>query len=483
MSNLFDMLAKAGYEVSSIGNDVLPCTLRLGEEPIGFLLGDLSLRLLPEREKERERLQPVISFSAENQGIEQEQGEYVLSHYQNVLFTAAFDYDACRPVYNIYSSDRDNNWDLLNSSGDRAAAAKDFAARSGLVSGEIPEPARDIGHIGRFMDAVRAKGFQFRESREEAHRTFDIIDRDGHEVGYIGKDNRVTITSEDVRVKRALTDAYLESGSGPVLLPTFFERLKERLKEIGMALKIIFTPQGRHYAIHNESHREVASVNEKTHEVTYTDLATDAEKAKIDALVDELRREEAEKGREAEHSEPENKEPEQAVPAISQEDVRRFAADILSDRASAEAFLDAVLQNPEFNALLNQKMAETRQASVPGRETFEPAGKDRSVSDKEAAAPSAKQNSDAEKLKQEFDRDYSYLQTLFGFNQEKYDALRADMTAHFGTNDPKEFQAMLDAGKPDASGKLQGRLETSRKIAEMKNAVRQSEKAQEKERA
>ncbi len=41
---------------------------------------------------------------------------------------------------------------------------------------------------------------------------------------------------------------------------------------------------------------------------------------------------------------------------------------------------------------------------------------------------------------------------------------------------------MLNAGNDDLSGKLQGRLETSRKIADMKNATRQTEKPQEKER-
>ncbi len=172
MNNLFDMLTKAGYEVSSIGNDVLPCTLRIGEEPIGFLLDNLSLRLLPDRERESERLQPILSFSTENQGIEQEHGEYVLSHYQNVLFTASFDYESCRPIYNIYSRDKDDNWTVLNSTGDKAKAAQDFAARSGLVSGEIPEPVRDVDRIERFMDTVRAKGFQFRENRKEADRGF-----------------------------------------------------------------------------------------------------------------------------------------------------------------------------------------------------------------------------------------------------------------------------------------------------------------------
>lgn len=40
------MLTKAGYEAGSTGNGVLPCTLRIGEEPIRFLMGNLSLRLL-----------------------------------------------------------------------------------------------------------------------------------------------------------------------------------------------------------------------------------------------------------------------------------------------------------------------------------------------------------------------------------------------------------------------------------------------------
>lgn len=483
MNNLFDMLTKAGYEVSSIGNDVLPCTLRIGKEPIGFLLDNLSLRLLPDRERESERLLPILSFSKENQGIEQEHGEYVLSHYQNVLFTASFDYESCRPIYNIYSRDKDDNWTVLNSTQDKAKAAQDFATRSGLVSGEIPEPVREVDRIERFMDSLRAKGFEFRENRKEETRAFDITDQDGHEIGYIGKDNRVTITSENNHVKKALTDAYLDSNSSTAMLPSFFDRLKERLKEIGMALKVIFTPQGRHYAIHNDNHQEIASVEEQTHAVKYTDIATDMEKGKIDALVDELRREETEKGRAAEHPEPIQNEPAQTVSGVSPEEINRFTNAILSDHASTEAFFSAIMSNAEFVSMLNQKLTETRLNPSPDRQAPTQAEKERPVPVKQDTSPTVKQNPATEKLKEEFDRDYSYLQTLFGFNQEKYDTLRADMIAKFGTDNPKEFQAMLSTGKVDLSGKLQGRLETSRKIADMKNTARQTEKTQEKERA
>lgn len=471
MNDLFNMLTKAGYEASSIGNDVLPCTLRIGKEPIGFLMDDLSLRLLPEREKENRRLQPILEFSAENQGIEQEQGEYVLSRYQNVLFTAAFDYDSFQPVYNIYMEDKDKDRTLLDSSGDKAAAGRQFASRSGLVTGDIPEPVRAVSRISRFMEAARAKGFECRENRAKANRTYDILDHDGHEVGYIGKDNRVTITSDSGHVKRALTGAYLDSNSDAAYLPGFFERLKERLKEIGMALKVAFTPKGRRYAIHNANRQKVASVEEKTHEVSYTDTATDEEKAKIDALVEEIRQEEAQKERRTERSEPEKEVPAAAAPAVSAEKIRDLTDDILSDRTAAETFLNTVLSNPQFSAMMSRKLAEVQK--VPAREA--------SVETRQPAQ--GKDIPAKEELKQEFDRDYSYLQTLFGFNQEKYDALRSEMTAKFGTDNPKEFQAMLDAGQISSTGKLRDKLETSKKIATVKNTARQTEKAQEKERA
>lgn len=468
MNNLLDMLTKAGYEISSIGSDVLPCTLRLGNEPIGFLMEDLSVRLLPDSEKERDRIQPVLSFAAENQGIEQIQDEFKLSEYQNIFFTAGFDYDSSRPVYNIYSMDKENNLTLLNSFDDREAAARDYVSRSGLVSGEIPSPARKINRIRQFMDAVKEKGFQIRESHEESHRAFDITDKDGRVVGYIGKDNKVTVTSENGRVKRTLTNTYLETN--PVMLPSFFEKLKERLKEIGLALKVIFTPKGRHYAIHNKQHQEVATVSEKDHTVSYTDAVTEDQKAKIDALVEELRRDSHDKEQPQQDHEKETVQEaaEEKESSVSAKDVRRTAEAILTDPALTEVFLQTVLSNPEFVARLNEKMAEAlEKASIT----------------KEAPAATEKANPSAEKLKQEFERDYSYMQTMFGFNPEKYDAMKAEMTARFGTADPKEFQAMLEQGAFENADTLQGRLKTSKRVADLKNVRTQSEKTQEKERA
>lgn len=485
MNNLLDMLTKAGYEVSSIGNDVLPCTLRLGDEPIGFLLDDLSVRLLPDQEKELTRLQPVIAFAAENQGIERDQGEYKLSQYGNIILTASFDYESCRPVYNIYSEDPNKEWTLLNSSEVKSVVTKDFAARSGLISSEIPEPALEVDRIRQFMDAVKEKGYQFRESREEAHRSYDITDRDGKVVGYIGKNNRVTIISDNVGVKRTLINAYLDTNPDRILLPSFFEGLKERLKEISLALKVIFTPKGRHYAIHNAQHREIATVSEREHTVTYTDAATVMEKARIDALVEELRREaqakerpviDGEKG--TEHIE--TKAADMEKEAVSAEEFRHVVEAVLSDPVLADSFFTTMLSNPEFVARLNERMAGIPETPSSIREA--PAAEAKQENPGRNTKQPAQESLVAAKVQQDFKRYYNYLQTVSGFNPEQFESVKAEMAARFGTADPKEFQALLEQGKFEKAGTLSGRLEASHRIAELENNRPQTEK-QEKERA
>lgn len=496
MNNLLNMLTKAGYEVSSIGNDVLPCTIRSDNQPIGFLMGDLSIQLLTDHEAERAKLQPIITFATENQGIEQDQGEYKLSQYQNVILTATFDYESYRPVYNIYSEDQNKEWALLNSSEVKSVATKDFVTRSGLLSSEIPEPALETSRVRQFMDAVKEKGYQFRENREEANRSYDIVDQNDKVVGYIGKNNRVTITSENSRVKQTLTSTYLDTNPNNVLLPTFFERLKEHLKDIGLALKVIFTPKGRHYAIHNE-HQEVATVNEQ-HEVTYTDAATAEQKTKIDALIEELQEEQREQPESVKTTEAEHTKEQVQAQVVSSEDIERVANAIRSDPQMANAFFNVVLSNPEFRTQLAQEMA----ASVPEVDASEliqnlshveqketSAAKDNLVEEQKSDQTAEKgnfeqNNSKSIDLKESFDRDYNYLQTLFGFSQEKYDALKSEMVEKYGTTNPKEFQAMLDQGGIDKASTLKGRLKNSEKVAQMKNDVRvQQEKRQEKERA
>jgi hypothetical protein len=496
MSNVMDMLVQAGYEASSIGSDVLPSTLRKGEEPIGFLLEDMSVSLLPNHETERQRLESVISFSVENQGLETVQGEYKLSQYQDVILTAAYDFDAGRPIYDIYYEDKDKNLILRNSSEDRAAASRDFVSRSGLISGEIPTLTRETDRIGKFVEAIQAKGFQLRENREEAQRTFDITDKDGKVVGYIGKNNRVTITSENSGIKHTLSSAYIDTNPDQLMLPSFFEKLKERLKEFGLALKVIFTGKGQHYAIRNEKQQEIATVNEQ-HQVTYTDLATADQKAKIDALVDEIRRENQERQisqRDEAQEIPDNKmeithsEVVNETPALTPVEMQHLAEAVLSDAALTNSLVNVILSNPDFLSRLNNDLAEKLQTLNPAishlnlAEGQMPAKEQQSI-------PETKQtrqlSPDEVKIGQEFDKYLNYLQTLDGFNSEKQQVVMAEMVARFGTTDPEQFNTYLQEGKFSEESTLSERLVTSQKIADLQNArsAPVQAKEQEKERA
>ena len=255
------------------------------------------------------------------------------------------------------------------------------------------------------------------------------------------------------------------------MLPSFFEKLKERLKEIGLALKVIFTPHGKHYAINNRQQQEIASVSETQHTVTYTDAATNEQKAQIDALVDELRSESHEKEfSSAEKETANNIKAEPQKLAVTANEVRNVAEAVLSDSEMAAAFFNTVLSSPEFVSRLSQKITEIQTSKENMKET-----------QKEHVPEKA--SAETEKIEQEFNRYYGLLQTTFGFNQEKYNQIISEMKERFGTADPKEFKVMLENGKAIETGTLKDRLQSSQHMADMKNAVNQPENTHEKERA
>lgn len=470
MSNVMDMLTKSGYEAISIGNDVLPCTLKKGNELVSFMTEDFSLKLLPEHEAKRDSLQKAVSFALENQGLEEIQGEYKLSQYQDVLFTTTYDFESGKPIYNIYYEDSDKNLILRSSSYDKQLAAQDFASRSGLVVGQIPTPTYERDRIQKFIDAIKRKSYSLADAVNEPYRVYEILDKDNNLVGYIGKDNRVTILTEDTKTKRFLMDAYIDTNPNRVMLPSFFEKLKERLKEIGLALKVLFTPKGRHYAIQNEQHQEIATVNEK-HEVTYTDLATKEQMAKIDAMVEEIRRENHEKQKSTQQKEPVAEVINQEVSApaspvipqtLSVQDVRNLASMILANPTLTDAFIQAIQSDERVRTKLRE-----------GIENVQPAEVTENRAEKAAAEPVNPE------FVQQFENMYGLLQTLDGFNPEKYDALKAEMIAQFGTADKKEFEQKLQRGDYKEPSTLAEKLKASHEKADRQNMAAAQERTAE----
>jgi hypothetical protein len=469
MNNVMDMLTKSGYEAVSIGNDVLPCTLKKGNELVGFMMEDFSLKLLPEHEAQKESLQKAISFALDNQGLEEIQGEYKLSQYQDVLFTTTYDFEAEKPIYNIYYEDEDKNLVLRGSSNDKNLAAQDFASRSGLVVGQIPTPAHEADRIQKFIDAIKEKGYSLAESVHDAYRAYEIIDQDNHIVGYIGKDNRVTVITDDAKTKRFLTDTYIDTNPNKVMLPSFFEKLKEHLKEIGLALKVIFTSKGRHYAIQNEQQKEIATVNEK-HEVTYTDQATKEQMAKINAMVEEIRRENHEKQEVTQQKEPVAEVVNQEIPApvspvipqtLTVHEVQNLASMIFANPTLTEVFIQAIQSDRGFLTKVREEIGNVQ--PVFSEQQLDQ-GNGRA---EKGAAESVKQP----EIVQQFVDLYSLLLTLDGFNPERYDAVKAEMIAKFGTADHAEFEKKFQRGDYKEPSTLSDRLKVSQEKADRQNTA------------
>lgn len=488
MSNVMDMLVRLGYEAASIGSDVLPCTLSKEGKPVGFLMQDFSVQLLPEHESKRDSILKAVSFSLNYQGLETIQDEFKLTQYQDVVLTATYDFEDEKPVFNIYRLDSDRNLILLNSLDEKAAATKDFASRSGLVDGDIPIPNRETNRIDRFVEAIKQKEFSLSTAVEDAFRAYDILDSENNIVGYIGKNNRVTLTADNERVRRTLSDAYAQTSPDRELIPSFFDRLKETLKGIGLALKVIFTHSGQHYAIQNERHQEVATVSEN-HEVTYTDQATKEQMAKIDAMVEEIKRENLAKEQvqeqEAQHIENRQQtraeERPEVADVVAAIDSQLLINTVLSNPQLTAQLVQAVLTNEEILAQLNMDISDqlkgiTLQDKQPDQRTEQ--------------VVSTALTSEEVRISEAFHKDFEMLQTLDGFNQEKYSMMQQQMVVSYGTANLKEFEQKLQHGDYKVPESLPDKLKVSHEKADRQNTVvrearndHQKEQTTEKERA
>jgi hypothetical protein len=264
------------------------------------------------------------------------------------------------------------------------------------------------------------------------------------------------------------------------MLPSFFEKLKERLKEIGMALKVVFNRGGRHYAIQNEQHQEIATVNENR-EVTYTSQAKKEEIEKINRMVDEIKRENLNQSKEINSEKEETvkeytKEISNEQPVLTSDEMKNLANTILASPQLTEKLLNVILSDKEFAVQLNENL--TKKLSE-----YQKTEKLKDSREKVQQNP-VKENSEHSKIREEFNKECDLLNTLNGFNEEKYNSVKNGIIDRFGTIDSKEFESNLLSGKYDKPKTLDGKLKASQKMADRQNARNgQREQQKEKERA
>ncbi len=118
MISLFDLITKSGYEIQTIGNGALPCTLMKNGDPTAILMPDFSLRMVSGLEQTKPELDNMVQFSLDNQGMESLGDGFKLSQYKNVYLTTTYDFENHRPLFNVYRQNGES-MDLLFSSAEQ----------------------------------------------------------------------------------------------------------------------------------------------------------------------------------------------------------------------------------------------------------------------------------------------------------------------------------------------------------------------------
>lgn len=263
MSVATDLLTKSGYELISIlGDSVFPCTVVKDGQPLGFILQNGTVSLLPEHENVRAELEAINTFAQNHRGLEQRPEGLLMTQYQNYMLTADYDAQSRQAVYKIYERRENGEQVLLQSSSDRAQAVAEFVHVSNLaVSRAEPAPQQEQNRQQQPQYVTREKQYR-------------IVDPAGQEVGYIGRNGMATMYSQQQREAKR---------------PSFLELLRKKLSEIGLSIRVHYQRKGQHYAIRDTNQRDVAYLRpEKPTEIQYTSYATPQQQSRIEAIVTEI---------------------------------------------------------------------------------------------------------------------------------------------------------------------------------------------------
>ena len=366
MSLTTELMTKAGYELTSIGAEIFPCTLTRDREPIGFLKEDGTVSLLREFEAAREELEAIAAYGQEYGMLENIPEGQLMTSFRDVSMTVQYDFGLRQPVYRIYR-ETDNGKELLSVTGDRENSVTQFLSFSGLSQSPQRESVSEISTRSQELS-----------SQKPVVQKYSIRNEDGKEVGYISSKGKAVLYGQQ---------------PAPAVKPSFFDKLRQKISEIGLAVRVQFQRNGAHYAIHNQT-SDIAYISPEQ-QITYTPSATDEQRKKIDALVAEIL---------AEREQGKKTTPEQAVP------VQEPAQDITWIPS-----MDEEVPEPEENLLLKQRN---------------------------------------ESILKEFDAKMEQIALMEGFNPEQSEKDREAVRNTYGTLDRAELEAMLQKTPLEKEGYL-----------------------------
>lgn len=263
MSLATNLLTDAGYELISInGESVFPCTIVKDGAPLGFIMRDGTVSLLPEHEQARGELEAINAFARSHSGLEQRPEGLMMTQYRQYALVANYDPKSRSAIYSILER-TENGFRETQRISNREDAVQAFVKQSGLLlSHQDREPQKEN-----------------RPRLVTEPKQYIIVDPEGKEVGYVGRNGMAKMYADKPKPER----------------PSFLDTLRKKLAEIGMSIRVHYRRKGQHYAVRDDaSQRDVAYLTpEQPRSIQYTPYATPQQQARIDAIVEEILAEQA----------------------------------------------------------------------------------------------------------------------------------------------------------------------------------------------
>ena len=497
--SLFDLITKSDYEIETIGNHTLPCTIMRNSNPMAILMPDLSLRMVSGQEKVQPELDSMVQFSLDNQGMEHFQDGYKLSQYKNVYLTTTYDLENHKPLFNVYQIN-DKSPDLLFSSNEQAKAAELYAQRSGLIQGEVLNEQQQAkeSRLQNFLRQLQTHGFHVQKAKEKEHR-YEIMDKNGKSVGFIGTDNRAVITSDDFHERRRLTNLYQQSNEPVASQPPQLSRWRQLLQNLGYSVRMFFSRSGTQVDIQDTQHHDVASIADNQ-EIHFTEQAAAHDREQLSSAQEEIRKDlqagmeqQAKESRQVksetvtheaadQHAVEKLQAKEEEEKHQEQQQEQDYKEESLEKETPPEdgVFLTAAEVQALSTLLYENRGLLTHMDSSLLDKLSQP-----EVSNKEMekAVPLPEQsqpvisethqlNRQEQAIQANFQKAYQLLQTMQGFESPQALSLQNAMMQDYGTISPQEFQKKLEHGEYAGQPTLEQQLHSAKREAQQVNNSR-----------
>lgn len=529
MISLFDLITKSGYEIQTIGNGALPCTLMKNGDPTAILMPDFSLRMVSGLEQTKPELDNMVQFSLDNQGMESLGDGFKLSQYKNVYLTTTYDFENHRPLFNVYRQNGES-MDLLFSSAEQEQATAAYAQQSGLVQGNVLKEHQQSkeSRIQNFLRQLQTHGFHVQRSQEKEHR-YEITDKDGKSVGFIGSDNRAVITSDDAHVRQRLSGLYQKAAAPEVAAePQRLSRWRQLLQNIGYSVRTFFSRTGEQIDIQDAQHHAVASIGENQ-DIHFTEQATTGDRQHLSQVQEQFRSAfQTEVQRSAETQQVEQPTVQQVVQQSEQtvERVQENQQDITAEReveetqearqiqqttveepvaeisaadavvltaAEAQTLAAMLYENRDVlenldtglvEKLSQQEAAQSQESKLPEKQQSAPQQLTPQQPVQTVVQPQARQlTAQEQQIQADFQKAYTLLQTMTGFESPQSASLTQSMIENYGTASPQEFQQKLVHGDYAKQPSLDQQLHSAKREAQQVNNSRnQPQQVQSQER-